>query len=358
MTADKADKTELSTDPEGADAMIVNAGEEAEIEGVESVEFLHSEEEIDRACDAYLEDVMLPIEQEQSPIGMEARGTPGTGATEEKEEEEGIVEVKIVGAGGLLDHCLPSLCTVLNGYTPPGTKVRGDILDPDEVEPRNVTRQWGMVGASKAALASDLMFDYFLVGDRNMLGGRARASLKNMGSWPRGTTMLVVLCLPDNHLTRMQVHKELERVGREGECGDGEVWGLYAGNGGRSGWCYVCQYLKGGIRWDWVSAHPDILPEMLAEIAPAAPPVEGCGRAPEEVGMEGQTLRSNQLTGVLIVQGLMDLLVWHEGSERHWYEEGEGKATGKILMYQRQLPDTVTTGEDLKKYLDQVPALT
>jgi len=271
-------------------------------------------------------------------------------------QENKIVDVRIIGAGGLLYHCLPSLATVLNGYREPGTDLAVTVVDPDTVEKPNTMRQWAKVGHEKAGLALD-MFDDLLS------RSRGRVSVANIPEkvapvdlWDRGgphaVETLVVVCLPDNHLCRAQVHKELATVVAPGHP-EVQVWGLYAGNTGEAGWGYACRYQKDGVAWDWGPRHLDIVQEALAEWRHETEGVS-CGRAPEAA--EGQTLRSNQMTGLLVTGALMDILVWQEGGERYWVQEQENRAivyhkpgnpeVNKDLGYLMDVPDLGTTAEE------------
>jgi molybdopterin/thiamine biosynthesis adenylyltransferase len=252
------------------------------------------------------------------------------------------MKVVIVGAGGLLYHCMPSLATLLRSYRRPDLRMELVIIDPDVVEEKNRSRQWGDVGSSKVYLAASRLDELGVEAYEFPEGYKKRVSRENL-LVEKHTAMLVVICLPDNHLARAQVHKALwEEAKKNPEV---EVWGLFAGNTANSGWCASSLYTREGILGDWIPDHRDVVDEAMREVA-GETAGESCGMVEEE--QEGQTIESNQQTGCLVVRTLLGLLVEGRAESRTWCNR---RIPGEIT------PSGVAAKNKALGYMDRIPSM-
>ncbi len=245
-------------------------------------------------------------------------------------------QVVMVGAGGLLYHCLPSVATLLNGMN---RKMGITVIDPDIVEEKNRARQWGVVGEMKASLAMSMLYDLMregmaVVGEVRKV---CRQDLKESNRWLVGNepTHTIILCLPDNHLCRAQVHKALVGMGRD----DTEVWGIYGGNGRNSGWAYACRYRKERVEWDWSVRNPNIIEEAIREAKKEGEPVISCGEVDENVA--GQTLLGNKKTGVCIIEALDGVVHYKTGGRFFWDQDSKG------TRFWNDLREAIGVGADM-----------
>lgn len=162
------------------------------------------------------------------------------------EQERTKTLLVCVGCGGIFYHGLSRMATWCHR--------RGDtwviLVDPDKVEEKNVTRQWGadlpglqIVGEYKVKVAQQVLLKLGITsgafkravidGDLYSLhphGGDKRPHYERY-------TRIMVLSTPDNHRCRVDVHEGCMRLALETGL---EVLEITAGNTAGNGYAYGC----------------------------------------------------------------------------------------------------------------------
>jgi hypothetical protein len=257
--------------------------------------------------------------------------------------------VLIVGAGGIGFYGTPVISNMVNRM---GDGCWVKIVDPDVVTGGNVARQWGRVGEGKAGLMGMAISNVVReTGDwggiewvQRPVGRSHIRELVGSGNWHR-----VVVCMPDNHLTRMRVHKEMWEgmdfyMSAGMEKDDTGAWGIYAGNDETSGWAYGCRYVGDRIEGDWVPYAQDVL-EKAEEQGRRERGELGCGEVQEVV--VGQTALSNMMTAAVIGRCVGDMFN-NRASMWYWITKGDGT----LMVCKRAVGmDKVTK----PGYMDRVP---
>lgn len=286
--------------------------------------------------------------------------------------------VVAVGCGGIFYHGLTRMATFCNRRL----KTRVVLVDPDKIEAKNASRQWGTkVGVEKVLAARDTLLsltgDHIIIlvrrvdaprdlvamvrEDEKVMAFTLNGELKGGMQRPywESVVRVVVVCSPDNHLCRVNVHKGCGLLASETGV---EVCEITAGNGPDYGYAYGCVHQlmpvsnsKSGVppdvrgiakvfegmgttpgtvrcERDWTKYHPDIVSEARAEARRLRHPAS-CGAMKETV--PGQTMTTNQLTAMC----MWDLAEMMVGSDKvgevYWTREKDPRVEGNMISVVR-----------------------
>lgn len=192
----------------------------------------------------------------------------------------------VVGCGGVTYHGMSRMVTWMNRRT----SGRVTFVDPDTLEGRNKTRQWGLQeGTPKVAAACDLVRQ--LGHEAQGFTQRIEEVKEPVGSKFLTRSRVLVVSAPDNHQARVQTHRICSSWAADYRI---EVVEITAGNGLDHGYALGCVHTSDGVcRGDWTQTHPDIVEGAQAERRAQGRPV-ACGELDD--GGPVQSEESNHLT--------------------------------------------------------------
>jgi len=122
---------------------------------------------------------------------------------------EPVTLLVVVGCGGGMYHGLPRLVTWCHRRG----NVRVLLMDPDRIEERNATRQWGIgAGKLKVDIAAEALASLGVYrvhsSDKGVIDKDTLHSFIMKYQRSKPTYARIVVCNgPDNHKTRMDVHE-------------------------------------------------------------------------------------------------------------------------------------------------------
>ena len=219
-----------------------------------------------------------------------------------------------VGCGGVFYHGLSRMVV----WCQRRDDVRIILIDPDKVEAKNQTRQWGgtTIGVHKATVAETVLGAIGinlkwvrstavpLKGKEGLEAAILRETLMTLED--KNLQRIMVISLPDNHKCRMDVHegcKELAKLTGK------EVFEITGGNTPTDGYAYGCVWTPRPLKFkgetyeickgDWAQRHYDIVDEAKAEEKGKAQPM-GCGAMKPASGEMEQTATGNMLTAMCV----------------------------------------------------------
>jgi len=199
----------------------------------------------------------------------------------------------VVGCGGVFYQGIERMATWIHR--------RGDVdtalIDPDVVEQRNGNRQWINRNPDEAKVmrAIDILRE---LGVHQGLKGfveRATSKMIVKGGKPGiQYRNVVMITMPDNHGTRVDIHKACMEI--RYVVPGGRVMSITGGNTLEDGYAYGCMIMNKSKTGDWMARHPDIEEEAEKE-EKGETHAEGCGMVEDG---EDQSPMGNQLTAMCV----------------------------------------------------------
>jgi len=264
-----------------------------------------------------------------------------------------------VGCGGVFYHGIPRLAV----WCQRREDVEIVLIDPDKIEDRNKTRQWGsrpgLEREHKADVAQSILMELGLpdVITRRQpysysgLQDTTTLVLSDKSRIPNGTYgRIVVIAAPDNHMCRLQVHEGCKALALETEL---PVYDITAGNDMEGGYAYGCIWqgsppgpdgiVKDMCDGDWAVRRYDIVDGAKAEEAQLENPMP-CGSMQEE--RVGQTMMTNQLTALCIWDLAEMMIAEDKVGEVCWRNVLEENGTTRYTKVWAKLQDrkSITKG--------------
>jgi hypothetical protein len=203
------------------------------------------------------------------------------------------MKVLFIGTGGLFWAGLPQMVTWL--YRRGANEIV--LIDPDIVEPENLTRQWAtpQVGKEKCHSGYDILTD--IGGQTSVTALAVRSDYDRLlsvikGLAPAPSEEMFVFCCPDNHTCRVETHKACHDMAQMRGC---VIYEVIAGNTVDNGFAFGCIHTADGSTiGDWGRRHRNIFVEAGLESYHLTHP-QACGTLSGDDEPE-QSSESNDLT--------------------------------------------------------------
>jgi hypothetical protein len=187
------------------------------------------------------------------------------------------------------------------------------LIDSDKVEERNEVRQWAVTPGTPKVEAAAHTLRVMGVRKTTPIPLRFEDLSYAVGT---GQSVCLVIAMPDNHLTRVQVHDHCKRLASAKAVQ--QVWEITAGNDEEHGYAYGCIHKGKRCRGDWTKRHKDVLEEAEREAARLAQRVR-C----EDIAVE-QTVGGNTMTAHCIWAMAETMATDNVVGEYHWAEQEDG----------------------------------
>lgn len=229
-----------------------------------------------------------------------------------------------IGNGGVFYHGLSQMMNFMQKREEIGVL----LVDDDETEDRNKTRQWGIAGAYKTDLAGHALVTLThnhcvegfnkRIGDDFTLRDCVVEGSKRLGkSNEMKVEKIMVIHSPDNHLCRVRVHKQ---------CSDlvtmlkKPVMEITGGNTLTDGYAYGCLHTVEGMRGNYLGRHVDIQESANKELHREENPVAcgSLGGSAEDEEEDKQSVNSNALTAFCIWSMAENMFSFGYSGEHKW----------------------------------------